>query len=91
VACVHDVIGWLQPLLDRIAENQTNVVTPIIDNIHEDTFRYGYSGAALASVGGFDWNLNFRWHWIPDGEVKRRKSEVDPVRWRFNSSLDVAL
>ena len=47
--------GWLEPLLDRIARNATNVVTPIIDVIDDTTFQYHY-GPGVA-VGGFDWNL----------------------------------
>ena len=47
--------GWLEPLLDRIARNSTNVVTPIIDVIDDSTFQYHY-GPGVA-VGGFDWNL----------------------------------
>lgn len=47
--------GWLEPLLDRIARNSTNVVTPIIDVIDDTTFQYHY-GPGVA-VGGFDWNL----------------------------------
>jgi len=48
-------VGWLEPLLDRIARNSSNVVTPVIDVIDDDTFQY-HHGPALA-VGGFDWNL----------------------------------
>lgn len=72
-------MGWLEPLLDRIAENRSNVVAPIIDVLADDTLRYQYSSARSTSVGGFDWNLQFNWHAIPDRERKRRKSEVDPV------------
>lgn len=48
-------IGWLEPLLDRIARNATNVVTPVIDVIDDNTFQY-HHGPGVA-VGGFDWNL----------------------------------
>jgi hypothetical protein len=41
--------------LDRIARNSSNVVTPVIDVIDDNTFQYHY-GPGLA-VGGFDWNL----------------------------------
>ena len=73
-------VGWLEPLLDRIAENYTNVVTPIIDVVDDNTLRYQYSSARSTSVGGFDWNLQFNWHAIPEREVVRRKSVVDPVQ-----------
>jgi polypeptide N-acetylgalactosaminyltransferase len=56
------------------------VVTPVIDVLDDETLRYQYSGAKSTSVGGFDWNLQFNWHAIPERERKRRKSDVDPVR-----------
>lgn len=73
------VIGWLEPMLDRIAENRSNVVAPIIDVLDDETLKYQYSSAYSTSVGGFDWNLQFNWHPVPDREKKRRKSMVDPV------------
>ncbi|XP_065560666.1 putative polypeptide N-acetylgalactosaminyltransferase 9 isoform X2 [Artemia franciscana] len=69
--------GWLEPLLDRIARNRTNVVTPVIDVINDDTFQYQNGGGV--AVGGFDWNLQFNWHQIPDREKKRREHNADPV------------
>ena len=48
--------GWLEPLLDRIARDAHNVVTPVIDVINDETLAYEYSESHL-SVGGFDWNL----------------------------------
>ena len=50
-----ELTGWLEPLLDRIARNSTNVVTPIIDVINDTTFQY-HHGPGIA-VGGFDWDL----------------------------------
>ncbi|ESN92578.1 hypothetical protein HELRODRAFT_69922 [Helobdella robusta] len=71
--------GWLEPLLDRIAENRSNVVAPIIDVINDNTLKYIWSSAKTTSIGGFDWNLQFNWHQIPQREINRRKSAVDPV------------
>ena len=33
-------VHWLEPLLHRIKEDKTNVVTPIIDIVNADTFKY---------------------------------------------------
>ncbi|GAU99028.1 hypothetical protein RvY_10088 [Ramazzottius varieornatus] len=72
--------GWLEPLLDRIAKNWTTVVCPVIDVIDDTTFEYHYGRASGTQVGGFDWNLQFNWHGIPDREKQRRKYDTDPVQ-----------
>lgn len=77
-------LGWLEPLLDRIAENQSNVVTPVIDVINDQSMLYMYGNARATNVGGFDWNLQFNWHGIPLNEIERRKSDVDPLRLVYN-------
>lgn len=72
--------GWLEPLLDRIGRNPTTVVCPVIDVIDDKTFEYHYRGDASAvNVGGFDWNLQFNWHIVPEREKLRRKHDTDPV------------
>ena len=72
--------GWLEPLLDRIASNETNVVTPIIDVLDDKNLQYHWSSAKSTSVGGFDWNMQFNWHPIPQREFDRRASPVEPVQ-----------
>lgn len=32
--------GWLEPLLDQIAEDRTRVLCPVIDVISDETFEY---------------------------------------------------
>lgn len=71
--------GWLQPLLDRIAGNRSNVVEPMIDFIDDETLKYSSGSAKSVYIGGFDWSLNYNQHSVPDREKKRRMSEVDPV------------
>ena len=74
-------VGWLEPLLDRIATNQSNVVAPVIDVIDDKSMQYKFGNARATNVGGFDWNLQFNWHAIPARETSRRKSPVDPIRY----------
>ena len=77
--------GWLEPLLARIAEQPTAVVSPHIAPIDQNTLRftkpipipYPYQR------GKFDWMLRFRWEAIPEDEKLRRKNETDPVRYMF--------
>ena len=72
--------GWLLPLLDPISQNRTVVVTPVIDVINDMTLKYNFGTADSISVGGFDWNLQFNWHALPEREKKRRKHHLEPVR-----------
>ncbi|GIY95758.1 putative polypeptide N-acetylgalactosaminyltransferase 9 [Caerostris extrusa] len=71
--------GWLEPLLQRIANNWTTVVCPVIDVIDDETFEYHFRESGEVNVGGFDWNLQFSWHAMPDREQKRRNHTWDPV------------
>jgi hypothetical protein len=48
-------LGWLEPLLDRIARNSSNVVCPVIRTIDDNSF--AYKERQWFSVGGFDWDL----------------------------------
>ena len=76
------ILGWVEPLLDRIAEDKRNVVCPVIDVIEDDSFKYQYGNARSTSIGGFDWNLQFNWHAIPEDERARREyKDYAPVRY----------
>ncbi|BFZ02126.1 hypothetical protein BsWGS_05164 [Bradybaena similaris] len=71
-------IGWIEPLLSRIKEDRTTVVCPEIDLIDKNTLQYGGTGSY--SVGGFWWSLHFSWRPIPQREMDRRRSNIDPIR-----------
>ncbi|XP_039484714.1 putative polypeptide N-acetylgalactosaminyltransferase 9 isoform X2 [Drosophila santomea] len=71
--------GWLEPLLDRIARNSSTVVCPVIDVISDETLEYHYRDSGGVNVGGFDWNLQFSWHPVPERERKRHNSTAEPV------------
>ncbi|XP_016993179.2 putative polypeptide N-acetylgalactosaminyltransferase 9 isoform X1 [Drosophila takahashii] len=71
--------GWLEPLLDRIARNATTVVCPVIDVISDETLEYHYRDSSGVNVGGFDWNLQFSWHGVPERERKRHNNSAEPV------------
>lgn len=67
-------LGWLEPLLSRIAEDKTRVMCPIIDIIHEDTFQYVKSFEL--HWGAFNWNLHFRWYTLGQHELEGRKRDI---------------
>ncbi|XP_037349807.1 polypeptide N-acetylgalactosaminyltransferase 12 [Talpa occidentalis] len=71
--------GWLEPLLQRIHEEEKAVVCPVIDVIDWNTFEYlGNSGEP--QIGGFDWRLVFTWHAVPERERKQMRSPIDVIR-----------
>nr|XP_033800551.1 polypeptide N-acetylgalactosaminyltransferase 3 isoform X2 [Geotrypetes seraphini] len=74
--------GWLEPMLARIAENNTVVVSPDILTIDLNTFEfskpspYGHNH----NRGNFDWGLSFGWESLPEHEEKKRKDETYPIK-----------
>uniref|UniRef100_A0A0N4ZD11 Polypeptide N-acetylgalactosaminyltransferase n=1 Tax=Parastrongyloides trichosuri TaxID=131310 RepID=A0A0N4ZD11_PARTI len=69
--------GWLEPLLQRIKENRTNVPCPVIDVINDETFSY-QKGIDLFR-GGFNWNLQFRWYSMPSKLIRGRLNSIEPI------------
>ncbi|MBN3321791.1 GALT4 acetylgalactosaminyltransferase, partial [Atractosteus spatula] len=71
--------GWIEPLLERIGENETAIVCPVIDTIDWNTFEF-YMQTDEPMIGGFDWRLTFQWHSVPEEDRSKRKSRIDPIR-----------
>ncbi|CAG0880345.1 unnamed protein product [Cyprideis torosa] len=69
-------VQWLEPLLQKVKDNPDTVVSPIIDVIQLDRFQY--QGASSDLRGGFDWDLVFKWEFLPPDE--RGKRAADPTR-----------
>nr|XP_017504278.1 polypeptide N-acetylgalactosaminyltransferase 3 isoform X1 [Manis javanica]XP_036859431.1 polypeptide N-acetylgalactosaminyltransferase 3 isoform X1 [Manis javanica]XP_036859433.1 polypeptide N-acetylgalactosaminyltransferase 3 isoform X1 [Manis javanica] len=74
--------GWLEPLLARIAENHTAVVSPDIASIDMNTFEFNKPSpyGSNHNRGNFDWSLSFGWESLPDHERQRRKDETYPIK-----------
>ncbi|XP_016982143.1 putative polypeptide N-acetylgalactosaminyltransferase 13 isoform X2 [Drosophila rhopaloa] len=51
--------GWLEPLLERLAQDPNLAVSPILDPIDPKTLSYRRGNEMLK--GGFDWSLHFHW------------------------------
>ena len=62
-----------EPMLERVSEDPSRVVCPIIDVISMDNFQY--IGASADLRGGFDWNLVFKWEYLPQSERKMRQKD----------------
>lgn len=70
---------WLPPLIERVVEDETRVVCPVIDVISMDNFQY--IGASADLRGGFDWNLVFKWEYLsPQERQARQKDPTTPIR-----------
>jgi hypothetical protein len=90
--------GWLEPLLNRISQDENTVAVPLADHISAETFEFRPVDIEFMYMGGFDFDLNFNWRPIPDTELKRRNSIVDSVRYSlrtlevlFNVALDICV
>lgn len=68
---------WIQPLLQRVHEDKTNVAMPVIDVINAQTFRYASSPLVR---GGFNWGLHFKWENLPTGTLKDEKDFIKPIK-----------
>lgn len=77
--CFH---GWLEPLLARIVEEPTAVVSPEISSIDLNSFQFHKPVATNRAYnrGNFDWSLSFGWEAIPEDAKRLRKDETYPVK-----------
>ena len=59
--------NWLQPLLDAVTNDPMTIASPIIDVIGLQDFAYVPASSRLR--GGFDWNLVFKWEFVPSSST----------------------
>ena len=75
---LYYVLGWLEPLLERIVQNPKTVVSPVIDHIDATTFEYVSQDEKHIQIGGFNWNLKFIW--IENADSEREKENLQPIK-----------
>ncbi|MFH4982012.1 hypothetical protein AB6A40_008721 [Gnathostoma spinigerum] len=68
---------WIEPLLNRIKQNNHTVVCPIIDIIDYDTMKYI---AAPVCKGGMSWSLLFKWDYPPPSYFNDARNNVRPLK-----------
>lgn len=83
--------GWLEPLLARLVQEPTTVVSPSIAVIDKNNLQFikPVMSAPTQTRGNFDWILSFGWESIPEEERVKRKDETYPVRqmiYRFTQT-----
>ena len=59
-----------------VFQNRKAVVSPVIDSIDENTFKYSPTTAKI--FGAFDWEMNFKWVRRPEEDIKSYYSAADP-------------
>lgn len=72
-------VGWLEPLLERLAIGAV-AVSPVLDSINAESLEYVASSRNL--MGGFDWNLHF--HWIPRPQSTQSTQSQPQRRDQYN-------
>ncbi|CAN9503855.1 unnamed protein product [Ophioblennius macclurei] len=70
--------GWLEPLLERVAQDRTKVVSPIIDEIDWQTFQY--NATQWPVQGMFDWRLDFHWESNPQLQENNPEMHIQPLQ-----------
>ncbi|KAJ0055355.1 hypothetical protein NL108_016315, partial [Boleophthalmus pectinirostris] len=67
--------GWLEPLLERLAQDRTLVVSPLLDVLDPESRQYSASPWPLRGV--WDWDLDF--HWDPSSPPSSSSSSSSPA------------
>uniref|UniRef100_A0A182PBN8 Ricin B lectin domain-containing protein n=1 Tax=Anopheles epiroticus TaxID=199890 RepID=A0A182PBN8_9DIPT len=75
-AHVEVTVGWLEALIQPVAENWTTIAIPTIDWIDENTMKY-LDDKSPTFFGAYDWDLNFGW-WSRWSQKKQYENKMVP-------------
>ncbi|ESN92613.1 hypothetical protein HELRODRAFT_108015 [Helobdella robusta] len=71
--------GWLEPMLARIMETETVVVTAVMDIIDDETLAYKPFNYDSINIGAFTWALHFVWIGVPARVKNYLTSVTQPI------------
>lgn len=63
---------------------------PVIDVIDDSSLEFHFRDSGGVNVGGFDWNLQFNWHAVPDREKKRHNVRISFLGF-FKPNLSIKI
>ncbi|XP_035794256.1 putative polypeptide N-acetylgalactosaminyltransferase 9 [Anopheles albimanus] len=75
-AHVECTTGWLEPLLEQVARNDTTIAVPLIDRI-DDQDLHVIVNVSSHLLGAFEWDLNFGW-WYRETFPRRAAAQQLP-------------
>ncbi|XP_050080380.1 putative polypeptide N-acetylgalactosaminyltransferase 9 [Anopheles maculipalpis] len=75
-AHVEVTVGWLEALIQPVADNWTTLTLPTIDWIDENNMKYR-NDKAPTFIGSYDWDLNFGW-WSRSSMKKKYPNKMEP-------------
>lgn len=72
-------VGWLPPLLERIALDRRTAVCPTIDFIDHNTFEYKPMDPYIR--GTFNWRFDYKERPVRAEDMKKRKDPTQEVKY----------
>uniref|UniRef100_A0A182NPG9 Ricin B lectin domain-containing protein n=1 Tax=Anopheles dirus TaxID=7168 RepID=A0A182NPG9_9DIPT len=75
-AHVEVTLGWLEALIQPVADSWTTITIPTIDWVDENNMKYKDDKSPIF-VGAYDWDLNFGW-WGRWSQRKKYENKMEP-------------
>ncbi|XP_046579950.1 polypeptide N-acetylgalactosaminyltransferase 3-like [Haliotis rubra] len=82
--------GWVEPLLQRLGEEEQLVLQSEIPPILVDTFDVD-TGQTVDHRGGFGWDMSYLWFPLPQYLSQFRRSDCDPIPFPVLQGGSIAL